>query len=69
MKMFSIIIPVYQNELNLPETIPRLLKLKDMLPGYELELVFVDDGSTDRSLEISPLLIMQRLPLLRQPLI
>ena len=52
MKKFSIIVPVFQNELSLPETIPRLLKLKDELPDYELEFVFVDDGSTDRSLEI-----------------
>jgi len=48
---FSIVIPIYYNELNLPDTIPRLLSLRDKIP-YELELVFVDDGSTDRSLEI-----------------
>jgi polyisoprenyl-phosphate glycosyltransferase len=47
----SIVIPVYYNEENLPYTIPRLLALRDKVP-YELELVFVDDGSRDRSLEI-----------------
>jgi glycosyltransferase involved in cell wall biosynthesis len=47
----SIVIPVYYNEQNLPDTIPRLLALKDKIP-CELELVFVDDGSKDRSLEI-----------------
>jgi polyisoprenyl-phosphate glycosyltransferase len=47
----SIVVPVYYNELNLPDTIPRLLSLRDMI-SYELELVFVDDGSKDRSLEI-----------------
>ena len=52
MKKLSIIVPVYYNEKNLPETIPRLLKLKDKLPNYELELLFIDDGSKDRSLEI-----------------
>jgi len=52
MKKFSIVIPVYYNEQNLPETIPVLLKLKEKLPNYELELIFVDDGSKDRSLEI-----------------
>jgi glycosyltransferase involved in cell wall biosynthesis len=49
--MLSIVIPVYYNEENLPYTIPRLLALRDKIP-YELELVFVDDGSRDRSLEI-----------------
>jgi dolichol-phosphate mannosyltransferase len=52
MHTFSIIVPVYFNELNLPDTIPQLLALEEKLPGYQLELVFVDDGSGDRSLEI-----------------
>lgn len=52
MKKISIIVPVYFNELNLPETIPRLLKLKEKLPNYEFEIIFVDDGSKDKSLEI-----------------
>jgi glycosyltransferase involved in cell wall biosynthesis len=52
MKTFSIIIPVYYNELNLPETIPQLISLADNFLGYHLELVFVDDGSGDRTLEV-----------------
>jgi len=48
----SIVIPVYFNELNLPDTVPQLLALGDDLPAYNLELVFVDDDSKDRSLEI-----------------
>jgi polyisoprenyl-phosphate glycosyltransferase len=51
-KLFSIVIPVYYNELNLPDTITELIFLGHQMPGYELELVFVDDGSGDRSLEI-----------------
>ncbi len=51
-KLFSIIVPVYFNELNLPETIPHLLALKPDLAGYDLELIFVDDGSGDRSLSL-----------------
>lgn len=47
----SIVVPIYCNEMNLNDTIPRLLSLQDKVP-YELELVFVDDGSKDRSLEI-----------------
>jgi polyisoprenyl-phosphate glycosyltransferase len=52
MKTFSIVVPIYYNELNLPDTIPHLLGLSEQLPEYRFELVFVDDGSGDRSLEI-----------------
>ncbi|WP_243370779.1 glycosyltransferase family 2 protein [Geotalea sp. SG265] len=52
MKKFSIVVPVYYNELNLPDTVPQLLALGEKLPQWELELVFVDDGSGDRSLQI-----------------
>ena len=48
----SIVVPVYYNELNLPDTISELLALRDRLPRYELELIFVDDGSGDRSLDV-----------------
>ena len=51
-KIVTVVVPVYFNELNLPDTIPQLLALADGLPDYDLELVFVDDGSKDRSLEI-----------------
>ncbi|MFL5560253.1 MAG: glycosyltransferase, partial [Gemmatimonadaceae bacterium] len=49
-RVFSIVVPVYFNELNLPDTVPQLLALASKLPDYDLELVFVDDGSGDRSL-------------------
>ena len=52
MKTFSIVVPVYYNESNLPETIPQLLALSHHLPEYQLELVMVDDGSGDDSLGI-----------------
>jgi dolichol-phosphate mannosyltransferase len=51
-RRFSIVVPIYYNELNIPDTVPQLLALGDQLPGYEMELVFVDDGSGDRSLEL-----------------
>jgi dolichol-phosphate mannosyltransferase len=51
-KTLSIVVPVYYNELNLPDTIPALLRLQDELPGYLLDLVFVDDGSGDGSFRI-----------------
>ena len=48
----TIIVPVYYNALNLPETIPQLWALAGSLPDYELDLVCVDDGSRDASLEV-----------------
>lgn len=51
-KRFSIVVPIYFNELNIPHTIPRLQELNNILPNYELEFIFVDDGSKDKSLEM-----------------
>lgn len=51
-KIFSIVVPVCQNESNLDDTITKLLSLREKLPEYRLELVFVDDGSRDSSYEI-----------------
>ena len=48
-RTFSIIVPIYFNELNIPDTIPQLLALEERAPGFRLELVFVDDGSKDAS--------------------
>jgi len=59
MKTFSIVVPVYFNEANLPDTVPELLALRTRMDeDVRLELVFVDDGSGDRSLE--QLLAFQR---------
>ena len=52
MNKLSIVVPIYYNELNIPDTVPQLLALGPQLPGYELELVFVDDGSKDESLAL-----------------
>lgn len=51
-KLFSIIIPIYYNEKNLPHTIPRLQQIQSLVPNYDLEFVFVDDGSKDRSYQL-----------------
>ena len=53
MPLFSIVVPVYYNELNLPDTLPALLALEARLPeGFRIQLVFVDDGSGDCSLDL-----------------
>jgi len=51
-KLVSIVVPVYQNEASLPSTVSSLLGLRERIGNYRLELVFVDDGSIDRSFEI-----------------
>jgi len=51
-KMFSVVVPVFRNEANLGDTIPRLLALRDQIGDYDLELVFVEDGSDDGSYAI-----------------
>ena len=57
--MFSLVIPVYKNEANLPRLFTELTALQSRL-NDELEVVFVIDGSPDRCEEI----IRQRLPAL-----
>lgn len=53
MPLVSIVIPVYYNEMNLPDTVPMLLALEQQMPeGYQLQLVFVDDGSGDCSFDL-----------------
>lgn len=52
-KIFSIVIPVYKNESNLPWTIPLILeKMPVLIPNYQIELILVNDGSPDRSWEV-----------------
>src|SRR5262245_16377668 len=51
-RLFSIVVPVRQNEANLHDTVPRLLDLRSRIGDFGSELVFVDDGSTDRSFAI-----------------
>lgn len=49
--MLTLVIPVYRNESNLPDLLIAVGKLDQKLDG-ELEVVFVVDGSPDRSYEI-----------------
>lgn len=48
----SIIIPMYNEAESLPYLYERLVKLGQRIENYDLEFLFVNDGSNDKSLEI-----------------
>jgi len=51
--LLSVIVPVYRSEEILPETHRRLSEtLSALAPGLEHEIIFVNDGSPDRALEV-----------------
>lgn len=50
MKRISILIPCYNEEKTLPLLYPELIKLMDTNSGYDWELMFVNDGSSDGTL-------------------
>ena len=52
MKKISILIPCYNEEKSLPLLYPELVKLMNGNPGYEWELMFVNDGSADGTLRV-----------------
>ena len=52
MKKITIIIPAYNEEESLPYLYERMTKLVDTIENYEFEILFVNDGSKDKTLEI-----------------
>jgi polyisoprenyl-phosphate glycosyltransferase len=52
MMSLTIVVPLFNEETVILHTINRLLSLKEKMPEYATELIFIDDGSTDSSLEI-----------------
>ncbi|MFO1487492.1 MAG: glycosyltransferase family 2 protein [Verrucomicrobiota bacterium] len=52
-KRLTIVVPVYYNEENLPDTAPALLGLAKLLPETDVDVIFVDDGSGDRSFTVA----------------
>ena len=48
---YSLIIPIYNEEENLPELYRRISALMERMDG-SVELILINDGSRDRSLEI-----------------
>ena len=51
MKLISIVVPVYNEEVNIRHFYEAIREVMEPLP-YTFELIFVDDGSTDSSREI-----------------
>ena len=47
----SVVIPVYNEELNLPRLFDQLYPVLDSV-GRSYEVIFTNDGSADRSLEL-----------------
>lgn len=52
MKKISILIPCYNEEKSLPILYPELKKLMDMIINYDWEILFVNDGSKDNTINI-----------------
>jgi len=52
MKKISIIVPAYNEEESLPYLFERLNKLMDEVKNYEFEILFVNDGSKDKTYEL-----------------
>jgi len=50
-RLISIVIPIYNEEGTLPELYERLLKMLKIVQ-YDIEIIFVNDGSEDRSRKI-----------------
>lgn len=52
MKQVTILIPAYNEEKTIPLTYKKIVDVTESLNSYKWELLFVDDGSTDATLNI-----------------
>ena len=52
MKKISIIIPAYNEGESLPMLYDRLEKLMSSMQNYEFEILFVNDGSKDKTIQL-----------------
>jgi glycosyltransferase involved in cell wall biosynthesis len=50
--LLSIVIPCFNEEDTLPETISRIEAVLKKIDSYSFELIFVDDGSKDKTKQI-----------------
>ena len=51
MSLVSIVVPCYNESESLPEYVKEMERVREQLQGDELELILVDDGSTDGTLD------------------
>lgn len=51
-KLISVVVPVYNEEENIALAYERIKKIAENLFEFDWEIIFVDDGSNDKSLEI-----------------
>ncbi|WP_308541122.1 glycosyltransferase family 2 protein [uncultured Oscillibacter sp.] len=52
MEQISIIVPCYNEQEALPYFSKEIIRIADQLPAYEFQIVFVNDGSKDKTLEL-----------------
>lgn len=52
MKKISLVVPMYYEEKVVNECYNRLIKVLQGLDDYEYEIIFIDDGSKDKTLEL-----------------
>jgi dolichol-phosphate mannosyltransferase len=52
LSFLSVVVPLYNEEQVIPELIKRMTSLETTLRNIRLEVIFVDDGSIDRTLSI-----------------
>ncbi len=50
--LISIIVPCYNEYSSLPYFREEILKVMELIEGYEFECIFVDDGSKDKTLDL-----------------
>ena len=51
-KLVSVIVPAYNEEASLLHLYEALKKLMESLPNYDWEILFINDGSKDKTLSI-----------------
>ena len=51
-EQISIIVPCYNEQEALPYFSKEIIRIADQLPAYEFQIVFVNDGSKDKTLEL-----------------
>lgn len=50
--LVSILVPAFNEEANVPRAYDAITRVFDRLPGYECEIIFTDNHSTDRTFEL-----------------